>query len=417
MYPPIFNSLGSNYSPEFKKLCQDLLHDRIECEGAKSDLIDYCNHKFKGQTALLEKGRQAITYGLKTCGIKTGDEVLMQANTCYAVYQGVKQSGANPRFVDVEKNGLNLNLTTLKSALAKAHNPKAILVQHNLGYAVKNMKRIAGWCKKNHLFLIEDLAHAVGAKSEEGKDLGTYADVVILSFGQDKIWDAITGGAAVIKFKNKNIGNTIKKEIKNRHLLVDSQNYSLSNTKLLWYPTISGLIRWSLRFGLAGKLFHKLIQKLNFIPRSVDDPTLDLQPMRKKFAYLALFQSKNIENEIKHRKQIALIYDSYLSNKLKMVNARQIKASTNLRYPLLVENTEEVKTEGKSMGLHIFDTWYDHPIAPLRYMPRVEEYVLSSYPHAEYVTSHLINLPTHRLITPKLAKEIAKIINTLAVAP
>lgn len=180
----IFNSLGSNY--DFKFVLKSLFSKR------DGDLKNFLEKKYKGQVILTYKGRDAIEMALS--GLPPGSLVAINGFTCFAVYEAIKKAGMEALYLDIEKGELNFSPESLK----KAGNVKAVIIQNTLGYPC-DIEKIAQVCKENKIILIEDLAHCVGTRYESGIEAGTVGDFVALSFSQDKMIDAISGGALIKK--------------------------------------------------------------------------------------------------------------------------------------------------------------------------------------------------------------------------
>lgn len=178
----IFNSLGSNY--DFNFVLKSLF------SRGNDDLKSFLENKYKGQVTLVYKGREAIELALGN--INKGSLVGINDFTCIAVYEAVKKAGMEVEYLDIDKGELNFSAETLK----KAVNVKAVIIQNTLGYPC-DIEKIAQICKEKKIILIEDLAHSIGTRYENGEEAGMVGDFVVLSFSQDKIIDAVSGGALI----------------------------------------------------------------------------------------------------------------------------------------------------------------------------------------------------------------------------
>jgi dTDP-4-amino-4,6-dideoxygalactose transaminase len=118
--------------------------------------------------------------------------------------------GANPIFIDSEKDTWNICPealeTAIKDRIAKGKKPKAIIAVHLYGmpYKVKEIRAIAD---KYEIPILEDSAEALGS-SHKGQKCGTFGDISVLSFNGNKIITTSGGGAIVSKDK-KNIEKAI----------------------------------------------------------------------------------------------------------------------------------------------------------------------------------------------------------------
>ena len=192
----IFNSLGSNYS-----LVSALKHlfTRGECKDYMK-LEGYLDGRYDGSAYLFYKGREALRQALLATGLKKGSEVAINGFTCFVVDEAVTEAGFKSVYLDIDENQLHFTAETLRTAVKKNPKIKVVIIQNTLGYPC-DIVGIEDVCKKSKLILIEDLAHSFGLIYPDGREAGTVGDMTMLSFGRDKVIDAVSGGALVIKGK------------------------------------------------------------------------------------------------------------------------------------------------------------------------------------------------------------------------
>jgi dTDP-4-amino-4,6-dideoxygalactose transaminase len=106
-------------------------------------------------------GTDALVLGLKTLGVRPGDEVLTVPFSFFASTSAILLIEAKPVFVDIEPTTFNMDPTLLERALTK--NTKAILPVHLFGQCAE-MEGILSFAKKHGLPILEDAAQSVGAK-------------------------------------------------------------------------------------------------------------------------------------------------------------------------------------------------------------------------------------------------------------
>ena len=102
--------------------------------------------------------------------LKKGDEVLVTAVSWSTTYSPLAQYGLKIRFVDIDRETLNVNPELLESAITP--NTKAILSVNLLGNP-NNFNQIFEICQKHNLLLIEDNCESMGAEYI-GKKTGTF---------------------------------------------------------------------------------------------------------------------------------------------------------------------------------------------------------------------------------------------------
>ena len=98
--------------------------------------------------------------GLKSLGVRNGDEVITAANTAIPTISAIRSLGAIPRLVDVGKDYL-LDVNKIEKEITKK--TKVIIPVHLYGQTCK-MNEIIKIAKKYRLKIIEDCAQSQGAK-------------------------------------------------------------------------------------------------------------------------------------------------------------------------------------------------------------------------------------------------------------
>lgn len=385
----IFNSLGSNYNSNFalKALIADNKNNY------SSDLADYLENKYKGKAILLYKGREALELGLKSLELPPGSFVAINGFTCFAVYQAIKNAGLDVEYLDIEKGELNFSPEELEIHLKKNPKIKVVIIQNTLGYPCK-IEEISKICKKNGLVLIEDLAHSIGARYRNGLEAGRVGDMVILSFSQDKIIDGISGGA-LISQKDSSVH---LRGVRTKKQLIDR-----------FYPSFTYLIRNTYPIGL-GKVFHFFLKRFNLLSGPMDKIDDSLHKLPNWYYDLINSGFKKLEGNLIHRKKIATIYAQLITPKaLSPSIASAINLSSNLRFPIFVNNRDNLIKYLKKFGVCVSDIWYDSPIAPKKYLTLTDYH--NQCPNAELAASEILNLPTHINISEENAEEISNLIN------
>lgn len=153
----------------------------------------------------LSSGTAAIHLGLILLGVQQGDEVICQSMTFSASANPIVYLGANPVFVDSEKETWNMCPNALEDAIkdriAKGKKPKVIIAVHLYGmpFKVEEIRQIAD---KYEVPIIEDSAEALGS-TYKGQKCGTFGDISVLSFNGNKIITTSGGGAIVLREKQQ----------------------------------------------------------------------------------------------------------------------------------------------------------------------------------------------------------------------
>ncbi|NQW06960.1 MAG: aminotransferase class I/II-fold pyridoxal phosphate-dependent enzyme [Candidatus Pelagibacter sp.] len=167
--------------------------------GFEEDLENYLTQSSK--VACLSSGTAALHLTLILSGVVQNDDVICQSFTFSASANPIKYQGANPVFIDSEKDTWNMCPLALEEAIKdkiyKGKKPKAIIIVHLYGMPAK-IDEIAAISKKYNISLIEDAAEALGS-TYKGRKCGTFGDFGILSFNGNKIITTSGGGALVCK--------------------------------------------------------------------------------------------------------------------------------------------------------------------------------------------------------------------------
>ena len=156
--------------------------------------------------AALSSGTSAIHLALILAGVKENDNVICSSFTFAASANPIKYLGANPIFIDSEKETWNMCPNILRQAIQDsiAHNNKvkAIVLVHLYGMPAK-LDDILAIASEFNIPIIEDAAEALGSKYKD-QPLGTFSDYGIYSFNGNKIITT-SGGGALISDKKTNI--------------------------------------------------------------------------------------------------------------------------------------------------------------------------------------------------------------------
>lgn len=148
--------------------------------------------QFQVATAVtVASGTLAVEIALRSVGVSAGDEVIMSAYDYESNFLTVHAMGAKPVLVDVSPENWNLSPEGLDLAISAK--TKAMLVSHLHGGLVP-MKRVREFASAHRLPIVEDAAQCPGA-SLDGKPIGGFGTVGVLSFGGSKLLSSGRGGA------------------------------------------------------------------------------------------------------------------------------------------------------------------------------------------------------------------------------
>ena len=157
-------------------------------------------HLEKKRVVALSSGTAAVHLGLLNCGVKPGDEVIVQSFTFCASTHPVTYLGATPVLVDSEPDTWNIDPELLEAAIKDriektGRKPAAIVPVALYGMPYK-ADRIMEIANKYGIPVVEDAAEGFGSKYK-GQVLGTFGKYGVLSFNGNKMITTSGGGALI----------------------------------------------------------------------------------------------------------------------------------------------------------------------------------------------------------------------------
>jgi dTDP-4-amino-4,6-dideoxygalactose transaminase len=105
-------------------------------------------------------GTDALQIAMMALDLKPGDEVITASFTYVATAEVIGLLGLTPVLVDVEPETFDIDVIAIEKAITQK--TKAIVPVHLFGQCA-NMEKIMGIAAKHNLYVIEDVAQAIGA--------------------------------------------------------------------------------------------------------------------------------------------------------------------------------------------------------------------------------------------------------------
>lgn len=359
-------------------------------------------------------GRSALLAILEAMDIKKDDEILLQGFTCNSAVVPILAQKAKPVFIDVDES-INMDPEDLKRKIT--NKSKAVMVQHNFGWPAE-IEQLSKIARENNLYLIEDCAHALGAKFN-GKFCGTFGEAAFFSFGRDKIISSVFGGMAITN--DEKIG----KLLKSFQEKLDFPSHFWIFQQLLHPIIVNNLILPA--FGLnqyLGRFILGFLHKLSILSKAVyknekrgELPKYFPKKFPNALAILALNQFRKLERFEQHRRELANFYERELKNAdfiLPLARPLEGRTPTFMRYPILTKkNTDEILGKARKRKIYLDDGWRKTPIVPPDTDIAKMQYNLGSCPRAEKIAKNIINLPTHINISKDDAKKIIEFLKEI----
>ncbi|MBI2462678.1 MAG: aminotransferase class I/II-fold pyridoxal phosphate-dependent enzyme [Candidatus Spechtbacteria bacterium] len=409
----IYTSLSPNTQNDDRRLAWSVLIRpwNWRNEGANKKL-QKALAQYLGTTAevlLFNSGRSAFLTLLKALRIQPGDEILVQAFTCNAVPNPVLWWGAKPVFVDIEKDGYNMDPMDLEHKITPRC--KAVVVQHTFGIPA-NMDALLRVAKNHKLFVIEDCAHALGAEWG-GKRVGTIGDATFFSFGRDKVISSVYGGALIV---NKKI---VSRRALQEWTTLPCPSYLWTSQQLLHPLFMAPIIA---TYWTVGRYALRAAQRLHLLSKAVTQgerygrkPEYFPARLPGALAILALHQLEKIELFSAHRNAVADMYKKALDPtpaKNSWLNMSRGAKYVFLRYPMRNQNRDSILQKAKNARILLGD-WYDSVIAPRGTDFDIMNYAEGSCPNAEKAAREVFNLPTHVNISKQDARNVINFLKNI----
>lgn len=122
----------------------------------QADLEKYLNVKHVIPCA---NGTDALQIAMMALGLKAGDEVITASFTYVATAEVIGLLGLTPILVDVDPDTFDMDIAAMERNITSK--TKAIVPVHLFGQCA-NMEKIMAIAKKHNLYVIEDVAQAIG---------------------------------------------------------------------------------------------------------------------------------------------------------------------------------------------------------------------------------------------------------------
>jgi dTDP-4-amino-4,6-dideoxygalactose transaminase len=177
----------------------DTLRGRWIGQGPKVDIFEeQFTNTFNpgGHSISVGAGTHALHLSYLLANFKPGDEVIVPLFTCTATNIPFLYMGVKVVFADIDVKTMNVSIDSVKSKINSK--TKGIVVVHYGGLPC-DMGALLDIAKKHNLLIIEDAAHALGAKYY-GRTIGSISDFTMFSF--QAIKHITTGDGGMVTFKN-----------------------------------------------------------------------------------------------------------------------------------------------------------------------------------------------------------------------
>ena len=378
----VIETLKSDYmtqGPKIKEF-EDKVAEYHSCKYA----VAFCNG-----TAALHAAYYAV-------GLEKGDEFITSPITFAASGNGGLYLEGIPKFVDIDKDTYNIDISKLSEAITEK--TKVITPVSLAGYPV-DLKAIREIIEKTgkDIKIIHDAAHAIGAK-RDGKNIVDYADVTILSFHPVK--HVTTGEGGMVLTNNEEY---YKKLCLFRTHGITKNPDELEENQGAWYYEMQDLgynyritdMQCALGITQMNKL-NRSIYKRNQIAKFYEEQLKDIEWLKLPLGYF----SKDWLEEEKYKD---------LREKPENINSYHL-------FPILLENAEERKRFFDYMRENnIFVQVHYIPLHLMPYYRKKFGFKKGDFPVAENYYSREVSLPMYPTLTKEELEYIVKVIKKFKV--
>ncbi|KIP60231.1 aminotransferase [Prevotella pectinovora] len=234
--------VASKASPKSSPEGKDLLTDS---NGDGKSLPSGGDLEGAHRVVCLSAGTAAVHLALIGCGVKAGDEVLVQSFTFCASSHPITYLGAKPVFVGSEGETWNMDPALLEKAIVDRKEktgkyPKAIVpvALYGMPYRIDEIMAIAN---KYGIPVVEDAAEGMGSRFD-GQVLGTFGKYGVLSFNGNKMITTSGGGALICNGaspKSSPEGKDLQdgKPLPSGGGLEEASEASRLANEIMWYAT------------------------------------------------------------------------------------------------------------------------------------------------------------------------------------
>jgi UDP-4-amino-4,6-dideoxy-N-acetyl-beta-L-altrosamine transaminase len=336
----------------------------------ESALAAYTRTKY---AVTFSSGTAALHTAMFAAGIESGDEVITSPITFVATPNSVLYQKGHPVFVDIDLDTYCLDFDLLEGAITSK--TKAIAPVDMAGYPI-NMREIREIADAHDLVIIEDAAHALGAR-RYGKMVSEEADMTMFSFHPVKHITTGEGGAIVT-----NEEEYYRKLILFRNHGITKDEKYLTKNDGPWYYEMKCL-------GYNYRL-------------------TDIQ------CALGISQLRKNDGFVRRRNEIAAEYNSAFAGHPLITTPPQPKWTDSLHayhiYPVLLKNIDRREIYFRLREKGILSQIHYIPVHLQPYYRDLFGYREGAFPCSEHYYNHELTIPLYPKMTDK---DVAYVIESI----
>lgn len=303
----------------------------------------------------------AIHLALSAIELKRGDKILMSVNSFVNIPEVVRHFDAEPIFIDINMDDMNIDLVKFEKALAenKTKKLRGAIITFVAGQT-PDLNKLYAIAKKYDIILIEDATAALGVTYNDDTVGSLQADMTIFSTNPSNSKYAVSRSGVIV---------TNNEELANKARLL--RTHAITTT-----------------YDDYGNLDY--IYDVVDIGHKYDMSELD--------AAFSLSQLKKTNKFIKRRKEIAKIYEQRLANVKHIITPPHKKEHIFTHYIIKINRNRDafaraLKERGISTGLHYI------PLHLLSYYKQKYNLKITAFGSALSSYQQILSLPMYPALT------------------
>jgi len=319
-------------------------------------------------------------------GISPNDKVITSPITFVASSNAALYCGAEPVFVDINPETVNIDSELLKISV-KENNAKAIIPVHYAGLSC-NMDEIFAISQDSGSIVIEDAAHALGARYHDGSMVGNCKYSLMTGFSFHPVKSIACGEGGMITTNDKNIYNKL---LRLRSHGINKNDDTLSNLDLAYTKNL--LNPW-----------YYEMQELGYNYRITDIQCA-----------LGRSQLKKLPKFLEKRKHLAKIYDEAFADlrNAKPIHINYRNFSSHHLYVLKIDFEASGLSRAELMHAlqeeNIFTQVHYIPVTSHHYYKQLG-YDTANYPNALKFYDQALSIPLYYDLTNADQEKVINII-------
>ena len=326
-----------------------------------------------------DMGRTAFQIIIEKMNLRNSS-MLMPAYICDIFFPILKKYNISPILLDIELKTFNLDILEIEKKITP--DVKSILVPHIYGLP-NDILEIKSLAKKHNLKIIEDCAHAFGAKHQEIYT-GNFGDAALFSFY--KIFPCFRGGMLVCP--------------KDWEINLEKTKFSFRDfiSLLNCFPSWAYLFK---KFG--NEIAPKMVRKEKYTnPARINKISLNL----------ASYFSQNYKQNSEKRIKLALIFQKELKKMGFSVqnSENNIFCYVSALIPKNLENERDILVKKLNKDNIFCARMWHTPLALNSAVQKEYNLDIQNFPNTAETSRRIINFPLQNFYTEK---DIEKMINIL----